>query len=80
MDTSEGYIGVSCICILQGEGTNPPIIFFDMPLVAVTYNSSDAVAFRLSSAWVAILLAFRQSGAQPLQPSNCSVPDAQLGT
>ncbi len=28
MDTSEGYIGLSCICILQGEGTDPPKYFF----------------------------------------------------
>ncbi len=39
MDTFEGYIDASCICILQGEGTKPPYIF-DKPLVALTNNSS----------------------------------------
>jgi hypothetical protein len=45
MDTFEGYIGASCICILQGEGTKPPYIF-DKPLVALTNNSSGVVVYR----------------------------------
>ncbi len=72
-------------CILHlyftGRGNQPPhYFFFDMPLVALTYNSSDDVAFCLPIAWLPILPAFGQFDAQPVQPSNCSVPGAQLGT